>query len=72
MLKDLLHWDLPGRITWGVLIWIFFNLLWLRFAEVYIAQWVGAGIATALSVTLVIFGPRPLEDVEEEEEKEGE
>ncbi len=69
----MLRWDLTGRITWAVLLWIFVNLLWLRFVEHFLPQWVGATIATALGLGLVIFGPRPVEDVEdEEEEKDGE
>jgi len=61
---------LSDRITWAFLIWIFFNLLWLRFVEDYIPQWVGAIIATALGAALIIFGPRPVEEIEDEEEKE--
>lgn len=73
MLKDMLRWDLTGRITWAVLFWIFLNLLWLRFVERFVPQWVGAALATALGVALVVFGPRPVEGGEdEEEEKDGE
>jgi hypothetical protein len=38
---------LSDRITWAVLLWIFLNLLWLRFIEKFIPQWVGAIILTA-------------------------
>ncbi len=59
---------LSDRITWAVLCWIFFNLLWLRFVEAVIPQWVGALVGTAGAVALVWWWPRPLEDGEEEEE----
>jgi hypothetical protein len=59
---------LSDRITWAVLCWIFFNLLWLRFLEAAIPQWVGALVATLGAVALVWFWPRPLEDGEDEEE----
>jgi len=59
---------LSDRITWAVLGWIFFNLLWLRFLESAIPQWVGALVATASAVALVWFWPRPLEDGAEDEE----
>ncbi len=57
---------LSDRITWAVLGWIFFNLLWLRFLEAAVPQWMGALLATLGAVALVWFWPRPLEDGEEE------
>jgi hypothetical protein len=57
---------LSDRITWAVLGWIFFNLLWLRFLEQAIPQWVGALLATLLAVILVLFWPRPLEEEPDE------
>jgi hypothetical protein len=62
---------LSDRITWAVLCWIFFNLLWLRFLEKTISQGVGALIATAGAVALVLFWPRPLEEVDAEEQAPG-
>ncbi len=59
---------LSDRITWAVLGWIFFNLLWLRLLEAAIPQWVGAVLATLAAVALVWFWPRPLEDGADEEE----
>jgi len=58
---------LSDRITWAVLVWIFFNLLWLRFLEKAIPQWVGAVLATAVAVAMVLFWPRPLEAAAEDE-----
>lgn len=59
---------LSDRITWAVLLWIFLNLLWLRFLEKLIPQWVGAVLITAAAVVFVVFGPRPREDGEEDDE----
>ncbi len=53
---------LSDRITWAVLVWVFFNLLWLRFVEKAISQGVGALLATAVAVGMVMFWPRPLEE----------
>jgi len=58
---------LSDRITWAVLCWIFFNLLWLRFLEKALPQGLGALLATAGAVALVWFWPRPLEETGEEE-----
>jgi hypothetical protein len=58
---------LSDRITWAVLVWIFFNLLWLRFLEAAVPQAVGALLATVAAVAMVLFWPRPREDAEEEE-----
>ncbi len=60
---------LSDRITWAVLCWIFFNLLWLRLLETVIPQWIGALVGTAGAVALVWWWPRPLEDGDEEEEE---
>ncbi len=58
---------LSDRITWAVLGWIFFNLLWLKFLDALVPLWVGTIIATAAAVLFVIFWPRPQEELEEEE-----
>jgi hypothetical protein len=58
---------IPDRVTWAVLIWIFFNLLWLKFVESYVPQWVGAVIGAIMVVVLAVFSPGPKEEVEEEE-----
>jgi uncharacterized membrane protein YccC len=58
---------LSDRITWAVLGWIFFNLLWLKFLDALVPLWVGTIIATAVAVLFVIFWPRPQEELEEEE-----
>lgn len=63
---------LSDRITWTILLWIFFNLFWLRFLENHIPQWVGAGIATVLGIAFIVFGPQPNEEDENDEEREGE
>jgi hypothetical protein len=58
---------LSDRITWAVLGWIFFNLLWLKFLDALVPLWVGTIMATATAVLFVIFWPRPQEELEEEE-----
>ncbi len=58
---------LSDRITWAVLCWIFFNLLWLRFVEKLVPQWAGALLATAGAVAMVLYWPRPIEQGDEEE-----
>jgi len=58
---------IPDRCTWAVLVWIFINLLWLRFVESHVPQWVGAILATCAAVALAVFSPGPKEEVEEEE-----
>jgi len=52
-------------LFWSILSWIFLNLLWLKFVESYVPQWVGAIIATAIAVALFKYGPRPREEEEE-------
>jgi hypothetical protein len=59
---------LSDRITWSILLWIFFNLLWLKFLEAFIPIWIGAILATAAAVLFVIFGPRPAEELDEDED----
>lgn len=56
---------LSDRITWAVLAWIFSNLLWLRFLETAIPQWVGALVATAVAVAMILYWPRPLDELPE-------
>jgi hypothetical protein len=59
---------LSDRITWGVLLWIFLNLLWLRFLEKFVPLWVGTIIFTAATVAFILFGPRPMEAPDEDEQ----
>jgi hypothetical protein len=59
---------LSDRITWSVLLWIFVNLLWLRFLEAFVPVWVGTIIATVAAVVFVLFGPRPGAELGEEED----
>ncbi len=63
---------LTDRITWAVLLWIFFNLLWLKFLERFVPMWAGALIATVAAAAFVLFGPRPKEEAGEVPEEEGE
>ncbi len=58
---------LSDRITWAVLGWIFFNLLWLKFLEAYVPIWIGAILATAAAALFILFWPRPLEELEGQE-----
>ena len=60
---------LSDRITWAVLCWIFFNLLWLRFLDRVLPQAVGALLATLGAVAMVLYWPRPLEEGAEDEEE---
>jgi len=53
---------LSDRITWAVLVWIFINLLWLRFVEKAVSQFGGALLATLVAIAMVLFWPRPLEE----------
>jgi len=61
---------LSDRITWAVLVWIFFNLLWLKFLEAFIPLGVGTAIATLGAVAFILFAPRPDGKNGEEEESE--
>jgi hypothetical protein len=61
---------LSDRITWSVLGWIFFNLLWLKFLDALVPIWVGAILATACAALFIAFWPRPQEETGEEEEPE--
>lgn len=54
-------------LFWSIMSWIGFNLLWLKFVEKFIPQWVGAIIATIIAYLLFKYGPRPVEEEEEEE-----
>jgi hypothetical protein len=58
---------LSDRITWSVMLWIFFNLLWLKFLEVFVPVWVGTIIATLAAVAFILFGRGPGEEPEAEE-----
>jgi glycerol uptake facilitator-like aquaporin len=49
------------------MVWIGINFVWLRFAERFVPQWVGAVIAAAIAMALFKYGPRPKEEEEEEE-----
>lgn len=53
-------------LFWSILSWFFFNLIWLKFVENFVPQWVGAIIATMIAVALFKYGPRPKEEEEEE------
>jgi hypothetical protein len=41
------------------MLWIFFNLLWLKFLEVFVPVWVGTIIATLAAAAFIIFGGGP-------------
>jgi hypothetical protein len=60
---------LSDRITWAVLGWIFFNLLWLKFLDPAVPLWAGAILATAAAALFIAFWPRPLEEGGGEEEE---
>jgi glycerol uptake facilitator-like aquaporin len=53
-------------LFWSIMVWIGFNFVWLRFIETFVPQWVGAIIATAVAAVLFKFGPRPLDEEEED------
>lgn len=53
-------------LFWSILSWFFFNLIWLKFVENFVPQWVGAIIATMIAVAVFKYGPRPKEEEEEE------
>ncbi|MFQ6066987.1 MAG: hypothetical protein ACE5K3_06895 [bacterium] len=53
-------------LFWSILSWFFFNLIWLKFVEKFVPQWVGAIVATMIAVALFKYGPRPEEEEEEE------
>lgn len=53
-------------LFWSIMVWIGFNFVWLRFIETFVPQWVGAMIATAVAAVLFKFGPRPLDEEEED------
>jgi hypothetical protein len=59
---------LSDRITWSVMLWIFFNLLWLKFLEVFVPVWVGTIIVTLAAVVFILFGPRPEAELGEEKD----
>ncbi len=59
---------LSDRITWSVLVWIFINLLWLKFLEVFLPVWVGTIIATLGAVAFILFGKGPDDGAGEEED----
>ena len=40
-------------LFWAVMAWIGINLIWLRFAERFMPQWVGAIIATGIAMALL-------------------
>ena len=53
-------------LFWSIMLWIGFNLFWLRFVESVVPQWVGAIVATLIALALFKYGPRPNEQEEEE------
>lgn len=59
---------LSDRITWSVLVWIFLNLLWLKFLERFAPLWIGTIVFTIAAVLFILFGPPPREELEEEGE----
>ena len=63
---------IPDRVTWAVMVWIFFNLLWLKFLENLVPVWVGTIIATALAVCLAVFSPGPRESAVDDDAGDGE
>jgi hypothetical protein len=50
---------LSDRITWSVMLWIFFNLLWLKFLEAFVPLWVGTIVFTLAAAAFIVFGPGP-------------
>jgi glycerol uptake facilitator-like aquaporin len=53
-------------LFWSIMLWIGFNLFWLRFVESVLPQWVGAVVATLVALALFKYGPRPGDQEEEE------
>jgi glycerol uptake facilitator-like aquaporin len=53
-------------LFWSIMLWIGFNLAWLRFVESFLPQWLGAIIATGLAAALFKYGPRPNGEEEED------
>jgi len=53
-------------LFWSIMLWIGFNLFWLRFVESVVPQWVGAVVATLIALSLFKYGPRPSDQEEEE------
>jgi len=53
-------------LFWSIMLWIGFNLFWLRFVESVLPQWVGAVVATLIALALFKYGPRPRDQEEEE------
>jgi hypothetical protein len=53
-------------LFWSIMLWIGFNLFWLRFMESVLPQWVGAIGATLIALALFKYGPRPSDQEEEE------
>ncbi len=55
-------------LFWAIMAWIGINFIWLRFAEPYVTQWIGAVIATLAAIAIFKYGPRPVEEEKEVEE----
>jgi glycerol uptake facilitator-like aquaporin len=53
-------------LFWSIMLWIGFNLFWLRFVESVVPQWVGAIVATLIALGLFKYGPRPSDQEEQE------
>lgn len=53
-------------LFWSIMLWIGFNLFWLRFVESVVPQWVGSIVATLIALALFKYGPRPNDQEEEE------
>ncbi|NSW75809.1 MAG: hypothetical protein HPY68_03375 [Candidatus Atribacteria bacterium] len=54
---------------WSILSWIFFHFFWLKFVEKFVPLWVGTIAATGFALLLFKYGPRPMEEEEEEGEE---
>ena len=50
--------ELGDRIFWGVILFVFICLFWLKYLERHMSIWVGAGIgAVALIAVVLRAGP---------------
>ncbi len=53
-------------LYWGILAFFGINFFWLGFMEMYLPQWVGAVLGVAAFLALLIWGPRPLPEKDED------
>jgi hypothetical protein len=49
-------------LFWGIMTFVGIMLLWLGVLELFIPLWVGALVALAVFIFLVVWGPREQED----------